>query len=37
MGVDAEKGERDGFGKDRKPRGKRNERNYVPVAFPVNG
>ncbi len=34
MGVDAEKGERDGFGKDRKPRGKRNERNYVPVAFP---
>ena len=36
MGVDAEKGERDGFGKDRKPRGKRNERNYVPVAFPTS-
>ncbi len=32
MGADTEKGERDGFGKDRKPRRKRNERNYV--AFP---
>jgi hypothetical protein len=33
MGADAEKDERDGFEKDKKPRRKRNERNYVPAVF----